>query len=197
MKNYMAILPWISSAAWMVVSDKSNSEDGNKDLFSSSPYPSLDELLDGFNPNNKNDKFSIARSFPDSDDKNDEGDLDEWEDNSEETELEYTDKVVRESVPLEGEMEDLGRPEELWASTNPIPIENDAQRTSTPIPESIFGEDTEGVLLPVPTVAVEADERRGRPIPGTPRKEANAITTPHMQTEGRRRQGPGDDPMAF
>ena len=37
-------------AAWMVVSDKPNSEDGNKNSYSPSTWPSLDELLDGFNP---------------------------------------------------------------------------------------------------------------------------------------------------
>jgi hypothetical protein len=44
-------------------------------------------------------------------------------------------------MPLEGEMEDFDEPEELQASVNPIPTENDAQQTPTPIPESIFEED--------------------------------------------------------
>ena len=157
----------------MVVSDESNSEDGNKDLspLGSSTFPSLDELLDGFNPNNNN-KIPITRFSPkrkhleDSDVGDDEGDLDEWEDDSE-TESEYVDRVAGERMPLEGKIEDLEVPEELQASVSPVPTKNDARQIPTPIPESI---------------AVEVDERRGKPVPGTPRKEANAITMPHMQT---------------
>ena len=166
-------------AAWMVVSDESNSKDGDKDLSSSGPYPSLDELLDGFNPNNNNNKILIARSSPnpeqfvDEDDEDDEGDLDEWEE-PEVVELEYADKVVRESVPLEGEMEDFDVLEELWASANPIPAENNVQRTPTTIPESIFEEDSEGVLLPAPPIAEDVQRTR---------KDTDAITMPRENLE--------------
>ena len=96
------------------------------------------------------------------------------------------DKVVRESVPLEGEMEDLDRPEELWTSVNPIPTENNAQQTPTPIPESIFEEGTEGVLLPV-----AEDIQRTR-------KNANAITTPQeMQMASETTEEVEDQAMAL
>jgi hypothetical protein len=114
----------------MAMLDEPNSKDSKLAPIQST-FPSLDELLDGFTPNNNDNKIPIARSSPnleqleDSDDSDDEGDLDEWEDDSEEMELEYADKVVMESAPLEGEMEDLDMPEELWASVNPIPIKID------------------------------------------------------------------------
>ena len=167
-------------AAWMVMSKESDFEDSNKDLLPSSPYPSLDELLNGFTPNNNNNKISTASPFPnckqmeESDDEDDEGVLDEWEDDSEETELEYADKVVRESVPLEGEMEDLDMLEEIWASVNPIPAKIDMQRTPPPIPESIFEEDSEGVLLPAPPIAEDVQRTR---------KDIDAITTPRENLE--------------
>ena len=171
-------------AAWMVVSDESNSEDSNKDLppLGPSTFPSLDELLDGFTPNNK---IPIARSLPDSDDEDDEGDLDEWEDDSEEMELEYADKVSGERMPLEGKIEDLDMPEELQASDNPIPTENDARRAPTPIPEPIFKADTEGVLLPVPPAAEDIQRTR---------EDENAITTPsRMQTAAEKAESVRDE----
>jgi hypothetical protein len=58
----------------------------------SSPCPSLDELLEGFT-DNKVLIASFSPNVPDSDDEDDEGDLDEWEDDSE-MELEYADRVV-------------------------------------------------------------------------------------------------------
>jgi len=75
-------------AAWMVVSDEPNSEDGNKNSYSPSTWPSLDKLLDRFNPENNNNKIPIesfstnSEQLEDSDDLDDEGDLDEWEDDS-------------------------------------------------------------------------------------------------------------------
>jgi len=40
-------------------------------------------------------------------------------------ELVYADEVVRESVPLEGKIENLDVPEELQASVNPVPTKGD------------------------------------------------------------------------
>jgi len=142
-------------AAWVAMSNGSDSEDNDT---SSSPCLSLDELLEGFTNDNKNPTKTFPlnlEQFPDSDDEDDEGDLDKWEDDSK-MESEYADRVAGKSVPLEGEMEDFDKPEELWASINSIPAENDAQQTSAPIPESIF-EDTEGVLLPVPPLVEDED----------------------------------------
>jgi len=123
----------------------------------------MNSSLDGFTNDNKNPTKTFPlnlEQFPDSDDEDDEGDLDKWEDDSE-MESEYADRVAGKSVPLEGEMEDFDKPEELWASINSIPAENDAQRTSAPIPESIF-EDTEGVLFPVPPLVEDEDVQHTR-----------------------------------
>ena len=175
-------------AAWMVMSDESDIKDGNKDTFSPVPstFPSLDELLDGFNPNNN--KIPIARSPLDSDDEGDEGDLDEWEDDSEGVELGYVDEVAGERMPLEGKIEDLDVPEELWASANPIPTENDVRQTPTPIPESIFEED-KGVLLPVPPVAEDVQ---------CTREDENAITMPQeVQMVAEKAEEDEDQTMAL
>jgi hypothetical protein len=143
-------------AAWMVMLDEPNSED--RCFPSPSTYPSLDELLEGFTAN-----------APDSDDEDDEGDLDEWEDDSEEMESECVNEVAGERMPLEGKIEDLDVPEVLQASVSPVPTENDEQQAPTPIPEPIFKEeDTEGVLLLVPPVAEDVQRTQ----------RENAITTP-------------------
>ena len=185
-------------AAWMVVSDESNFEDGDKDLSSLglSTFPSLNELLDGFNPNNNNNRIPITRpsanleQFSDSDDEDDEGDLDEWEE-PEVVELVYADEVVRESVPLEGKIENLDVPEELQASVNPVPTKGDARQTPPPIPESIFEEDSEGVLLPVPTIAEDVQCTRKD-------KETDAITTPcSMQMAAEKAKEDEDQAMAL
>ena len=104
---------------------------------------------------------------------------------SEEVKLEYVDEVVRESVPLEGEMEDSDVPEESWASVNTIPTKNDTRQNPTP---PISEEDTEGVLLPVPPVAEDVQRTC---------KDADAITTPHMQTAAEKAEEDEDQAMAL